>query len=445
MGGLADAGKLGERDPEEAVRVYLLAAEAGILKVMSKMGISAVSSYHGAQIFEALGLGDEVTQRSFPGTTSRVGGIGFREIAEDVRERHQRAFSGEVLERGGWYKYRRDSDYHANEPPVWRALHAVVQGGGREEYRAYSELVHSRPPAALRDLLEFATDREPIDIERVESVDQVLSRFQTGAMSLGALSSEAHEDVARAMNRIGGLANTGEGGEDPRRYAPDGDKRDANSHIKQVASGRFGVTPAYLAGARQLDIKMAQGSKPGEGGQLPGHKVTPYIASLRHVLPGTPLISPPPHHDIYSIEDLAQLIYDLKTANPKAKVGVKLVASEGVGTIAAGVAKAYADTIPDQWRGRWYGRLATVVGQVRGEPLGGRPGGNAADLGHEWTPGARDIGRRRWTPHRARRRHGRPPGGGCVWLWHDCVDGHRVQDGATVPYQHLPGGDRHAG
>ena len=312
---------------------------------MSKMGISAVSSYHGAQIFEALGLGDEVIQRSFPGTTSRIGGIGFREIAEDVLERHERAFSGEALERGGWYKYRRGSDYHANGPPVWRALHAVVQGGGREEYCAYSELVHSRPPTALRDLLEFAPDREPIDIERVESVDQVLRRFQTGAMSLGALSREAHEDVARAMNRIGGLANTGEGGEDPRRYAPDGDKRDANSAVKQVASGRFGVTPAYLAGAHQLEIKMAQGSKPGEGGQLPGHKVTPYIASLRHVIAGTPLISPPPHHDIYSIEDLAQLIYDLKTANPKAKIAVKLVASEGVGTIAAGVTKAYADTI----------------------------------------------------------------------------------------------------
>ena len=334
VAGLADAGKLGESDAEEAVRAYVQAAEAGILKVMSKMGISAVSSYHGAQIFEALGLGDEVIQRSFPGTTSRIGGIGFREIAGDVLERHERAFAGEAMERGGWYKFRRNSDYHANEPQVWRALHAVVQGGGKEEYRAYSELVHSRPPSALRDLLDFTTDREPIDIDRVESVDEVLRRFQTGAMSLGALSRQAHEDVARAMNRIGGLANTA-----------DGDRRDANSAVKQVASGRFGVTPAYLAGARQLEIKMAQGSKPGEGGQLPGHKVTPYIASLRHVIPGTPLISPPPHHDIYSIEDLAQLIYDLKTANATAKVAVKLVASEGVGTIAAGVAKAYADVI----------------------------------------------------------------------------------------------------
>ena len=344
--GLADAGKLGESDRAQAMQAYIRAAEAGILKVMSKMGISAVSSYHGAQIFEALGVGEQVIERSFPGTTSRIGGIGFRQIAEDVLERHERAFSGEGLERGGWYKYRRDRDYHANGPQVWRALHAVVQeGGGKEEYRAYSEFVHSRPPTALRDLLDFAPVREPIDIERVEPVDQVLRRFQTGAMSLGALSREAHEDVARAMNKIGALANTGEGGEDPRRYAPDGDLGDANSAIKQVASGRFGVTPAYLAGAQQLEIKIAQGSKPGEGGQLPGHKVTPYIASLRHVMPGTPLISPPPHHDIYSIEDLAQLIYDLKAANSSAKIAVKLVSSEGVGTIAAGVAKAYADTI----------------------------------------------------------------------------------------------------
>ena len=196
VAGLADAGKLGESDAEEAVRAYVQAAEAGILKVMSKMGISAVSSYHGAQIFEALGLGDEVIQRSFPGTTSRIGGIGFREIAGDVLERHERAFAGEAMERGGWYKFRRNSDYHANGPQVWRALHAVVQGGGKEEYRAYSELVHSRPPSALRDLLDFTTDREPIDIDRVESVDEVLRRFQTGAMSLGALSRQAHEDVA---------------------------------------------------------------------------------------------------------------------------------------------------------------------------------------------------------------------------------------------------------
>ena len=345
---LATTGGLGEggEDGDRAVRVYLKACEAGLLKIMSKMGISTVASYHGAQIFEALGLGDEVIDRCFPGTTSRIGGIGLIELAQDVLERHQRAFSGGDLEAGGWYKFRRGADYHANEPPVWRALHKVVEeGGGKEAYRAYTDIIYNRPPTALRDLLRYESDREPIDISEVESVENVLQRFQTGAMSLGALSREAHEDIARAMNRIGGLANTGEGGEDPRRYSFDGDLRDANSAIKQVASGRFGVTPAYLAGAQELEIKIAQGAKPGEGGQLPGYKVSPYIATLRHVEPGTTLISPPPHHDIYSIEDIAQLIYDLKMANPDARVGVKLVAAEGVGTIAAGVAKAYADNI----------------------------------------------------------------------------------------------------
>jgi glutamate synthase (NADPH/NADH) large chain/glutamate synthase (ferredoxin) len=345
LGAMIRAGDFEDQARSEVFANYRKAADAGILKVMSKMGISAVSSYHGAQIFEALGVSDEVIERSFTGTTSRIGGIGFSEIAGDVIERHTQAHSAEKLERGGWYKFRRDGDYHANSPQVWRALHKTVQGGGEEEYRAYRDLVHSRPPTALRDLLEFSSDRDPIGIDRVEPVEDVLHRFQTGAMSLGALSPEAHEDLARAMNRIGGLANTGEGGEDPRRYTPDGDKLDANSSVKQVASGRFGVTPAYLVGAQELEIKIAQGAKPGEGGQLPGHKVSAYIAGLRHVTEGTPLISPPPHHDIYSIEDIAQLIYDLKVVNPAARVIVKLVASEGVGTIAAGVAKAYADVI----------------------------------------------------------------------------------------------------
>ena len=345
LGGMVAAGDFDGQALDEVIANYRKAADAGILKVMSKMGISAVSSYHGAQIFEALGLSDEVLHRCFTTTRSRIGGIGFRHIAADAIERHTQAYSAEKLERGGWYKFRRDGDYHANGPQVWRALHKTVQGGGEEEYRAYRDLVHSRPPTALRDLLELSSDRDPIALDRVEPVEDVVRRFQTGAMSLGALSPEAHEDLARAMNRIGGLANTGEGGEDPRRYTPDGDKLDANSSVKQVASGRFGVTPAYLVGAKELEIKIAQGAKPGEGGQLPGHKVSAYIAGLRHVTAGTPLISPPPHHDIYSIEDIAQLIYDLKVVNPTARVIVKLVASEGVGTIAAGVAKAYADVI----------------------------------------------------------------------------------------------------
>ena len=342
---LTAQGEFDDTRAYDVLSTYGQAVDVGILKVMSKMGISAVSSYHGSQIFEALGISDEVVDFSFPGTTSRIGGVSFEQLAEDVLERHSQAYADEKMTHGGWYKYRRDGDYHANSPQVWRALHLVAQDGGVEEYKNYVELVESRPPAALRDLLEFNSDRQPIDVAAVEPLGDVTSRFQAGAMSLGALSPEAHEDIARAMNILGGRSNTGEGGEDPRRYSPDGDKRDANSAVKQVASGRFGVTPAYLAGAQELEIKIAQGSKPGEGGQLPGHKVSTYIANLRHVMPGTTLISPPPHHDIYSIEDIAQLIYDLKMANEDARVCVKLVAAEGVGTIAAGVAKAYADVI----------------------------------------------------------------------------------------------------
>ena len=338
-------GEFGDRTADEVMRKYEQAVDAGILKIMSKMGISAVSSYHGAQIFEALGVGEELIEYSFPGTSSRIGGLTLEDVAADVVARHQRAYPSARLAHGGWYKYRRDGDYHANAPEVWRSLHKVAQGGTREAYQEYKEIVLSRPPTALRDLLDFKSDRQPISLEEVEPLEQITYRFSTGAMSLGALSPEAHEDIARAMNILGGRSNTGEGGEDPRRYSPNGDKRDANSQVKQVASGRFGVTPAYLAGATELEIKISQGSKPGEGGQLPGGKVSAYIASLRHVMPGTTLISPPPHHDIYSIEDLAQLIYDLKMANPRARVCVKLVASEGVGTIAAGVAKSYADVI----------------------------------------------------------------------------------------------------
>ena len=342
---LRGRGEFGEVELDEVLRQYQQAVDAGILKVMSKMGISAVSSYHGAQIFEALGISDEVIAFSFPGTTSRISGVTYDDIARDVLDRHALAYPDAEMPHGGWYKYRRDGDYHAYEPKVWRALHAVAQGGSYEDYLAYAAIVDERPLTALRDLLEFAPDREPIDAARVEPLAAITRRFNTGAMSLGALSREAHEDIARAMNILGGRSNTGEGGEDPRRYNPGGDLRDANSKVKQVASGRFGVTPAYLAAAEELEIKIAQGSKPGEGGQLPGHKVSEYIASLRHVMPGTPLISPPPHHDIYSIEDLSQLIFDLKAANPRARVCVKLVAAEGVGTIAAGVAKGYADVI----------------------------------------------------------------------------------------------------
>ena len=346
---LTQEGVFGDDTLEEVFRRYGQAVDTGILKIMSKMGISAVASYHGAQIFEALGVSEEVVARCFPGTTTRIGGVTFDDLAADVVERHARAFPGaaDALPAGGWYKFRRNADYHGHSPTMWRALHKAVdpEQGSREAYEEYVDILKAGPPSTPRDLLDMRSDREPISIDEVEPVSEITKRFQTGAMSLGALSPEAHEDIARAMNKLGARSNTGEGGEDPRRYTPNGDKHDANSAVKQVASGRFGVTPAYLAAAAELEIKISQGSKPGEGGQLPGFKVDSYIAELRHVMPGTPLISPPPHHDIYSIEDLSQLIYDLKMVNPEARVCVKLVASEGVGTVAAGVAKAYADVI----------------------------------------------------------------------------------------------------
>ena len=338
-------GAFDELGAGEVIENYIRAVDSGILKIMSKMGIAARASYHGGQIFEALGIGEEVVARSFPGTLSRIGGIGFAEIGADALARYAQAYPADGLDAGGWYRYRRNADYHANEPPVWRQLHKVVQGGGAEAYKLYAERANERRPTALRDLLGFRSDRQPIPLDEVEPHDAITPRFSTGAMSLGALSPETHEDIARAMNELGASSNTGEGGEDPRRFLRTGDKADANSQIKQIASGRFGVTPAYLGSASEIEIKIAQGSKPGEGGQLPGHKVTAYIAMLRHSTPGVELISPPPHHDIYSIEDLSQLIYDLKIANPRARVCVKLVACEGVGTIATGVAKAYADVV----------------------------------------------------------------------------------------------------
>lgn len=332
---------------EKALGNYKTALDKGILKIMSKMGISALASYQGAQIFEAIGLGDAVVERCFVGTPSKVGGIGFREIAEECLARHRDAFGvagAEALPHSGFYTYRASGEQHAFNPPMVKALHAAVRGGDYAQYRKYAELVNEREPLALRDLLRFRPGK-PIPLEEVEQAEEIAKRFSTQAMSIGALGPEAHKTLAIAMNRLGAKSNTGEGGEDPAWFHPLSNGDTANSKIKQVASARFGVTPEYLVRAEQLEIKMAQGSKPGEGGQLPGHKVAPHIARIRRAVPGIPLISPAPHHDIYSIEDLSQLIYDLKMVNPRAKVGVKLVAEAGVGTIAAGVAKAYADVI----------------------------------------------------------------------------------------------------
>jgi glutamate synthase (ferredoxin) len=328
---------------------FRAAAETGLLKILSKMGISTLSSYCGAQIFEALGLGAEVIDRCFTGTVSTIGGIGFAEIAEDVLARHRAAYpeaaaAEPVLPDYGRVRYRRDGEDHGWSPQLVRAMQAAVKADTPEAYDGFRARVAARLPASPRDLLALRTGT-PIPLEEVEPAEAIRRRFVSTAMSLGALSPEAHRTLAIGMNRMGARSNSGEGGEDPDTYAPleNGDR--ADNRIKQVASGRFGVTTQYLMRADELEIKIAQGSKPGEGGQLPAHKVTALIARLRHSVPGVPLISPPPHHDIYSIEDLAQLIHDLKQVNPRARVGVKLVAEAGVGRVAAGVAKAYADYV----------------------------------------------------------------------------------------------------
>ena len=324
----------------ELGRSYRAGVRKGLFKIMSKMGISTISSYRSSQLFEIVGLADEVVQLCFTGTESRVQGADFDDLESDMRELAQRAWNPrEPIEQGGFLKYVHAGEYHMYNPDVIAALQAAVVTGDYTLYRQYAALVNGRPASTFRDLLALRPGA-PIPLAQVEPVEAVLARFDSAGMSLGALSPEAHEALAIAMNRLGARSNSGEGGEDPARYGTE-----KNSKIKQVASGRFGVTPEYLINAEVLQIKIAQGAKPGEGGQLPGHKVNDMIAALRFARAGVGLISPPPHHDIYSIEDLAQLIFDLKQVNPRALVSVKLVAEPGVGTVAAGVAKAYADLI----------------------------------------------------------------------------------------------------
>ena len=339
----------------EAERNIVKAIGKGLLKTISKMGISTIQSYRGAQIFEAVGLDRSVIDRHFTGTASRIGGISMDLIGVEALKRHGRGYpsdtSGDLLPVGGVYAWRRDGEHHQWNPETIASLqHATrtdVNGSGQAKYDEFARQINDDAArrATLRGLLDFKPSGGAIPIEEVESATEIVKRFATGAMSLGSISTEAHETLAIAMNRLGGRSNTGEGGEDPRRFTRDADGDSRRSAIKQVASGRFGVTAHYLVNADQLQIKMAQGAKPGEGGQLPGHKVDKYIGSVRHTTPGVSLISPPPHHDIYSIEDLKQLIYDLRCANPAAQVSVKLVAEVGVGTVAAGVAKANADHV----------------------------------------------------------------------------------------------------
>jgi glutamate synthase (NADPH/NADH) large chain/glutamate synthase (ferredoxin) len=335
---------------EEAQKRAIKGISKGLLKTISKMGISTIPSYCGAQIFEAVGLAPELVERHFTGTPSRIGGIGAEVLAREALDRHARAYPqshGSLLPLGGVYAWRAEGEYHQWNPETIAQLQHAVRHGGQSAYDEYSRRINEDGArhATLRGLLRFRGDRAPIPLEQVQPAAEIVKRFSTGAMSLGSLSREAHETLAIAMNRLGGKSNTGEGGEDPVRYLPDPNGDSRRSAIKQVASGRFGVDIGYLVNADQLQIKMAQGAKPGEGGQLPGHKVDPYIAKIRFTTPGVGLISPPPHHDIYSIEDLKQLIYDLRCANPRAQVSVKLVAEMGVGTVAAGVAKCNADHV----------------------------------------------------------------------------------------------------
>ncbi len=334
-------------DRAHAADRYVSALEKGLLKIMSKMGIATLRSYHGAQLFEIVGLDRDLVDRHFTGAASSLGGASLQHLAADVLERHASAFgeASDELDEGGLHRYRRNGEAHAFEPPVVKALHAAIRSGERLDFKRYEEIVASRPAIALRDLFRLVP-AAPVALDQVEPKESLFRRFSTAAMSLGALSPEAHQTLAIAMNRLGGRSNSGEGGEPPENFwrtLASGDR--ANHSVKQVASARFGVTTEYLVAAEELQIKIAQGSKPGEGGQLPGGKVAAHIARVRHSPVGVTLISPPPHHDIYSIEDLAQLIYDLKRVNPQARVSVKLVSGAGIGTIAAGVVKAGADAI----------------------------------------------------------------------------------------------------
>jgi len=349
---LSEEGLLGVITPDEASDNYVNALKKGLLKTFSRMGISTLHSFFGTQIFEALGLSREVTDTYFTGTISRIGGIGLREISREVQQRMERAFpqhtrQPKLLPPGGTYRYRRNEEAHYWSPEAVYKLHQSVRNDDYAVYKEFSSLMDRayREYGELRGLMAFRKDCTPVDISEVEPVEAITRRFVSAAMSIGSINAETHETIALAMNRLGAKSNSGEGGEDPERGRPAAPGESRRSRIRQIASGRFGVTTEYVLQADELQIKMAQGAKPGEGGQLPGHKVSEYIAAIRHTTPGVTLISPPPHHDIYSIEDIAQLILDLHTVNPEAEVSVKLVSAPGIGTIASGVAKAQADRI----------------------------------------------------------------------------------------------------
>ncbi len=441
---------LPSRDREGAVPSvdnYRNSVYKGLLKTFSKMGISTLQSYRGAQVFEAIGLDKDLVDRYFTGTVSRIGGVNLDILAEEAIQKHRHAFTPvsecvTELPVGGNYQFRANGEYHLYNPETITKLQHAVQRENFATFEEYTQLIDARNRhlCTLRGLLEIKTADQHIPLEEVEPAKEIVKRFATGAMSFGSISREAHETLALAMNRIGGKSNTGEGGEDEARYY-DGRR----SAIKQVASGRFGVTANYLVNADELQIKMAQGAKPGEGGQLPGHKVDDVIARVRHSIPGVGLISPPPHHDIYSIEDLAQLIYDLKNVNPKARVSVKLVAEVGVGTVAAGVAKAHADAILIS--GDTGGTGASPLSSIKHAGIPWELGlvRSSASLSNERSAWTRPPADRRQTPDRPRRRHRRPARRRRVRILHRPARRPRLHHDAQVPPQHLPRRHRHSG
>ena len=413
---------------------------------MSKMGISLLGSYRGAQIFEAIGIGKDVIEKYFTNTPSRIGGIGLKEIIDEALVRHTAAYQPDAkLTDQGMYRFKKNGELHAWSPDALRAMQQLRKTGSQEDYKHLSKALNEHDPVALKDLMMFKSNRQPIPLRDVEPAEDIMKRFTTAAMSLGSLSPEAHETIAIAMNRIGGKSNTGEGGEDPARFRvrPNGDS--ANSAIKQIASARFGVTAEYLVSAREIEIKMAQGSKPGEGGQLPGHKVSELIARLRRATPGVQLISPPPHHDIYSIEDLAQLIYDLKQVNPRAKICVKLVSEAGVGTIAAGVAKAHADVILISGHEGGNRCIAVKLCKKLRKQLGTRRCGSPAGARAERITQPCYAADRRRDEDRTRHCDRGNAWSRRIQFWNGHADCDRLPVCSPVPSQHLPRRHRNAG
>ena len=439
---------------DDVVAAYRKGTAKGMLKVMAKMGISTLQSYKGAQIFEAVGLAEDVIERAFVGTASRVQGVNLDVLAEEMQRRHQLGYPSRspnvaVLPNPGDFHWRRHGDTHMWDPEAIADLQVASRANSEDAYWRFAKHVNeeSTRNSMLRGLLTFKARRQrrPDPARRRGAEQEIVKRFATGAMSFGSISAEAHESLAIAMNRLGGKSNTGEGGEDPSRFIPLANGDSKRSAIKQVASGRFGVTINYLTNSDEIQIKIIQGAKPGEGGELPGHKVDDVIASIRHSTPGVGLISPPPHHDIYSIEDMAQLIHDLKNANPQARISVKLGAEIGVGTVAAGRDQSPGRPSGDRRRYRRHRRFAAHLDQARRRALGARHRRDPSDPGAEQPalPGGAADGRP--DQDRPGRRHRRPARRRRVRFRHRAADRARLHHDAQVPPEHLPGGHRHSG